>query len=436
MKQTPEAQFGRFSTAQLVLLIFCASGLIYMVSPQGRPAFTDLTHGAEVTRVSLSLAHTGDFANPFFSLPTGRTAHTAPAYVFVYATVARLFGDGFAGARILWALNIGFLALQLALLPVLSKRLGLGVFPGAIAAAFGVLFQPYRVLPEWESLFVGALMVALCVLTMPYFKAPRTWEFSALLGFLWGIAILACPQCVLLLFAWAHIAAFENSPEQLARARRAMVIVVAAAAMACLPWFVRNYQRFHAVFFVRDNLGLELATSNNPCAAPTLLANYNSGCHLLTHPNENVGLALEIIDKGEIRFNRDLLHIAFAWIQSHPGAFAWLTARRFLKFWFPYLAGYRYGIPSGILTVLSFAGLAFMFRRNRLAAWLFSSTLLLYPLINYVVQFEARYRYPIFWATFVPAAYAVVEFVRWLRRAPARPESAGEERNDLVPVLK
>jgi hypothetical protein len=241
---------------------------------------------------------------------------------------------------------------------------------------------------------------------------------------------------VLLLFAWAHIAALENSPEQLARARRAMAIVVAAAAMACLPWFVRNYQRFHAVFFVRDNLGLELSTSNNPCAGPTVLANFNSGCHLLTHPNENVGLALDIIEKGEIRFNRERLHLAFAWISSNPRAFVSLTARRFLKFWFPYLAGYRYGIPSGILTVFSFAGLAVMFRKNRSAAWLLASTLLLYPLINYFVQFEARYRYPIFWATFLPAAYAVTEFAHWLRRAPERREIGGEERNDLVPVLK
>ena len=441
-KMDSQTQVGRrFSTAQLGLLIFCASFLIYMVSPQGHPSFTDLKHGAEVMRVSLSLAHTGDFSDPFFSLPTGPTAHPAPAYVFVYAAVARLFGEGLAGARILWALNIGFLALQLALLPVLSKRLGLGVLPGVLAAAFGALFQPYRVLPEWESLFVGALLVLLCVLTIPYFKSPRSWEFSALLGFLWGIAILACPQSVLLLFAWAHISAMENSPTQLAKARRAMAVVVAAAALACLPWFIRNFQRFHTVFFVRDNLGLELATSNNPCAGPTVLANFISGCHLRTHPGDNVGLALEVIDKGEIRFNQDRMHLALTWISSNPRAFVSLTAKRFLKFWFPYLAGYRYGIPSGILTVISFAGLVVMFRRNRTAAWLLASTLLLYPLINYVIQFEARYRYPIFWATFLPAAYALVEFARWVRRRwvrrpPEQLEIAGEERNDLVPVLK
>src|SRR6202035_2764638 len=83
-----QTQVGpKFSTAQLGLLIFCASFLIYMVSPQGHPSFTDLKHGAEVMRISLSLARTGDFSDPFFSLPTGPTAHAAPPYVFVYAAI-------------------------------------------------------------------------------------------------------------------------------------------------------------------------------------------------------------------------------------------------------------------------------------------------------------------------------------------------------------
>ena len=35
---------------------------------------------------------------------------------------------------VLWALNIGFLALQLALLPILSIRLRIGILPGLLAA--------------------------------------------------------------------------------------------------------------------------------------------------------------------------------------------------------------------------------------------------------------------------------------------------------------
>jgi hypothetical protein len=280
-------------------------------------------------------------------------------------------------------------------------------------------------------------MVVLCVLTLPYFKSPRDWQHSALLGFLWGAMILANPQSALLLFAWSHIAAMENSPQQLARARRAMLVVVAGAAFACLPWFIRNYQRFHAVFFVRDDLGLELFTSNNSCARPTLLENFNSGCHFKTHPNPNPHIAGEVIDKGEIQFNRDKLREALAWISSNPGAFASLTGRRFLKFWFPYLGSLRYAIPTGVLTTLSFAGLALLFRNNRRAAWLLASTLLLYPLVHYFVQFEARYRYPIFWATFLLAAYACLEFARWMRKAflPDMNAAKGQDEIVLIEVI-
>ena len=435
MNQSSPGQIGgRLSLQRIVLLIFAASYFIYAISPQGRPSFSDLTKGAEIPRVALSIVQEGSFAHPFHSLPTGPTAHTAPAYVLLYALIAKVFGIGWTGARVLWALNVGFLALQLALLPVLSDRLGLGVVPGVIAAVFGAVVQPYRVLVEWESLFTGALLVALCVMTLNYFKTPGDWRRSLLFGLLWGVAILANPECVLLLLVWSHIGAMENSPEMLSRARRAMLVVVAGATLACLPWFIRNFQQFHAVFFVRDNFGLELFTSNNPCARPTMLENLTSGCHALTHPNANADLAMEVVEKGEIRFNREMLHRALSWISSNPRAFAWLTARRFLRFWFPYLGSFRYAIPMGILTILSFAGLAWMYREHRRAALLLASTLLVYPLVHYLVQFEARYRYPIFWATFLPAAYAIMKIVHWPCTAGVAKASAGKEKHEMMPV--
>jgi hypothetical protein len=435
-QSSPSRLLRSLSTTQLAIIIFILGASIYALSPQGRPAFYDLTHGGEMTRVALSLAQRGTYADPYQALPTGPTAHTAPAYVFLYALIMKLFGIGAAGAITLWLLNIGFLAFQLALLPVLSKRLGLGVLPGVLAAAFGIVFQPYRVLPEWESLFTGALMVSLAALTLPYFDTPHEWQRSALLGFFWGIAILANPECVLLLCAWLIVAVVGYAPERMKRARRAMAVIALGAAMACLPWFIRNYERFDAVFFVRDNFGLELSVSNNSCAQPTLLGNLEAGCHQKTHPNANAVMAGKVFDEGEIRFNREELHQALVWISSNPRAFASLTRRRFVKFWFPYLNSLRYAIPAGILTIVSFAGLALMFRRNRRAAWLFASTLLVYPFVHYFVQFEARYRYPVFWATFLPAAYAILELVYWWRRTYRPDASGGNQQEELAPVSR
>lgn len=403
----------------LAVLLFVACALIYGVSPQGNPQ-ADLLQWGEITRTALNLAQRGTFADPFQAMPTGPTAHTAPAYVLLFAAVAKLFGTGRAGATVLWALNIGFLGLQLALLPILSECLGLGVLPGVLAAVLAVVIQPYRILIQWESIFTGALLVVLCILTVECFRVPRDWRHSALLGFVWGIAILTNPQCVLLLLVWPYIAADGNSGARWRKTSRVLLVVLGGAAVTCVPWFVRNYQRFDAIFFIRDNFGVELFTSNNSCAGPTTSANIASGCHMQTHPNPNPEIAGEIIDKGEVQFNRDRLRQALAWIASNPRSFACLTAQRFVRYWFPYLGGYRYAIPTGIATALSLVGLALMFRSQRSAFWMLSSTLLVYPLVHYIVQFEARYRYPIFWVTFVPAAYAILEMIRWLQgvRAP------------------
>jgi hypothetical protein len=427
---------GALTLTHITFIAFTAIFVAYAFSPQGSPAFSTVPQAGEVVRVALSLARTGAYANPFYALPTGPTAHNAPGYVFLFALVVKIFGEGLPGAITLWALNVGFLALQLALLPVLSERLGLGVLPGLLAAACGAIFQPYRVLPEWESLFTGVLIVVLAVLTLPYFQAPRGWTRSALLGMLWGLALLTNPQCVWLLLAWPVVAVWNLSPAQRGRALRAMALAAAAVALTCLPWFIRNFERFHAAIFVRDNLGLELFTSNNPCASPTTLENFLSRCHFQTHPNVSPALAAEIVEKGEIRFNHDKMKQAFAWISSNPRAFASLTVRRFVRYWFPFLGGYRYAIPCGVLTVLSFFGLAGIFRKRPLAAWFIGAVLALYPLINYVVQFEARYRYPIFWATLLPAGHALLEIPRLFRKAPAESHGAGEEVHEMVSVLK
>jgi hypothetical protein len=435
MIQTPTGNIaGRLSLRWLVALLFAASCLLYGFSPQSKPLYPDLVQGAEISHVAISLAQNGTFANPFYSRPTGPTAHTPPAYVFLYALVARLFGIGWTGVMVLSVLNVGFLALQLAMLPVLSDRLGFGAAPGALAAVLGGVVQPYRVLLGWDALFTGALLVALCILTSSYFVKPGRWPRSLLLGLFWGVAILTNPECVLLLFAWAHVAAMENSPEMMSRAQRAMAVVVVGAALACLPWFIRNFQQFHSVFFVRDNFGLELFTSNNPCARPTTLQNFLSGCHVLTHPNGNPVISAEVAEKGEVRFNQEMLHRALAWMWSNPRAFALLTARRFLRFWFPALGGLRYGIPMGILTILSFAGIAWMYREHRRAALLLASTLFVYPLVHYLVQFEARYRYPIFWATLLPASYGIVKFIRWVRKPGAAHASPVPEEKEMIPA--
>jgi hypothetical protein len=406
--QAKTSGLQRIPLATVCLLVFSASFLIYASSPQGRPVIWDSPHENEMIRTAESLVYTGSYANPYYSLRTGPTAHVAPGYVFFYAALLKLFGFGFTFQVVLWALNVGFLALQFALLPALSDRLGLGMRTGVLAAAFGVVFQPYRTLPEWESLATGALVVSACLMTVSHLSGPMRRRQSVLLGLLWGIAMLTNPLCVLLLLAWPLIVTRHSPALAAARGRTALAITFGAAILTCAPWFVRNGMRFGSFVFVRDNLGLELSVSNNPCALPTLGENIASGCHSRTHPNGNAAIAAELVSHGEVRFNREQLRQALSWMASNPRAFLLLTARRVRKYWFPNLGSMRYAVPCALLTLLSPLGLAILLRRKRPAGELLTATLLLYPLVHYFVQFDARYRYPIFWATFLPAAYLLV----------------------------
>jgi hypothetical protein len=52
------------------------------------------------------------------------------------------------------------------------------------------------------------------------------------------------------------------------------------------------------------------------------------------------------------------------------------------------------------------------------------------------VQFEARYRYPIFWAALLTADYAVIEMARGGRNDPETSVHAGKEVKSMVAVLK
>src|SRR3989304_5861832 len=104
MRQTSWGRIGRRPPSlHIAIILFAVSYFIYGVSAQGSPVFFDLPHGGEIVRVALTLAHLGTFADPYYALPTGSTAHTAPAYGSLFAFVAKVFGEGFAGATFLKA---------------------------------------------------------------------------------------------------------------------------------------------------------------------------------------------------------------------------------------------------------------------------------------------------------------------------------------------
>ena len=423
---TTDGKTARLPLTSLCLLLGCLSFVLYAVRTSSILGWMAIPFPSETLHVAHSLATDGRFADPFgwVQVHTGYTAHLAPVYPGLVGLLYGQFGNGLVMLTVLWVANIIFLSVQLALLPGLSARMGLGVSPGVVAAIMGTVLFPYAVDLEWESLLAGMEFAVLCLLTIQSLRTTSSARTVALTGCLWGIALLTCPVALLLLVPWA-LAVILAQPSSLRAAKlREYVGVAAIALLVCAPWIVRNRIRLGAVFFIRDNFGTELSVSNNECASASLAGNVKSGCHFVTHPNPSEPLQKEVAALGEYRFNQEQLRQALSWIAGHPQRFASLTVKRVALFWFPTQGlGHFRRLPLVVwgLTLTSFVGLARLWGRRRIAAWVLGGALVAYPLVYYVVQFDPRYRDPILWATLLLAGYAVAAVVpqSWQRRMEA-----------------
>lgn len=393
----------------ICVVVFTLSFFALALHPEARLVDTNIPSGAETVRVARSLADHGTFANPFAAGNTGPTAHVAPVYPFLYSLFLKTFGDGYPCLLILWALTLAILAAQMSLLPWLSSHVGLGAAPGIAAAVLGVISMHASIDTRWEGFFAGLLLLAVAVPT--YLKS--TWakvSGAALLGAIWGLVVLTNPVAVLLLVAWPLVT-LSRAPGRRGTVSR-FAIMFAVAMMVVAPWIARNYARFGAFIFVRDNFGLELALGNNPCASATLAQNIASGCHHSIHPNSSPSVAALVSSMGEYAFDQAKLRESLDWIPENKSAFAWLTIQRLRQFWFPTLQR-KWEMPIvWCITPLAVIGFALLWRSRRTIGMLIGVTWVLYPAIYYLVPADPRYLYPIYWTMLLPAGYALTEFLR------------------------
>jgi hypothetical protein len=391
------------------VVVFAMSFFALALHPEARLVDTNIPGGAETVRVARSLAEYGTFANPFAAGNTGPTAHVAPIYPFLYALFLKAFGDGYTCLLILWGLTLAVLASQMALLPWLSSQVGLGVAPGLAAAVLGVISIHAAIDTRWEGFFAGLLLMAVGILTV-HSSTWATVSGAAFLGIIWGIAVLTNPVAVLLLVAWPLVIIARSSDRR--GSLRSLAILFGVAMLVVAPWIARNYARFGAFIFVRDNFGLELALGNNPCASATLAQNIASGCHHLNHPNSNTEAAKLVSSMGEYAFDQAKLQESLNWIRENKSAFASLTIQRVRQVWFPTLER-KWEMPIvWCITPLAFVGLARLWRSRRTVALLLGITWVLYPAVYYLVPADPRYLYPIYWTMLLPAGFALTESLR------------------------
>jgi hypothetical protein len=370
--------------------------------------------GYESLQLACSLAETGNFSDPFQVLATGPSAHLAPLFPAYVSLLVRFFGsDTYAGMALGWSAVV-IIGLHLALLPFLSRHFGLGLSPGVVAASVFLLagVPPYVM---WESFYVALLAILLAFLMYDILAGRASKGKVILSGILWGIMLWMATVPVLIMLAWA---AWVFVKTRLPRQQRLILLFLPFLVLA--PWLIRNFLVFHHFVFVRDNLGTELAVSNNPCATFWLETNKYTQCFEINHPNKGLDQAERVRQLGEYEYNQVRLHEAAEWIRANPRRFAELTWLRIVTFWFPSPTGHPLadsGLPPGVptvwlMTLLSIPGLWLMWKKSPSAAGILALWLLFFPLIYYIIQFDPRYRFPILWVTLLLAGFLIAELAK------------------------
>jgi hypothetical protein len=371
---------------------------------------------AEMDKIARSLATHGTFADAYF-LPTGPTAHHAPAYPFLLSFVFRVFGYGSAAVLATAVINFALASLQYALMPVLADWADIprsvGVTTGLIGAAL-----PYRFLKEirWDAALAGAVSVVLVLLTTRWWRTREPSLLATfLVGLAWGLGMMCSanllPVFLVAVLLFALAAHRRNHP----RPWRLIVTLSAGVLLAITPWTIRNYLELHAVMFMRSNFGLEFSLSNNPDAhvlgADNDTIGFTNTYFQRHHPGLNRGEAEQIRRVGEAAYNRALLHQTIDWIRANPRQFMALTLGRIMYFWVtPYWTQVWKNFFLTPWTILAACGLWMMVRRQRELGLLLLALWIGFPMVHYLIQADTRYRYPIDWTFTLLAVFALQAF--------------------------
>ncbi len=367
--------------------------------------------GNEMASIARNLVATGTYGNPFPPAVTGPTAVVPPLYPLFLAALMKLFGLSPLFVLVADLANVLANAWIAALMPRLSRVFYEDSAPGVFA---GVLWLfSMRLLPQWDvSYTVLGLVLFLLLSSTTVARTSRALLWASLAGLIAGFLTLANPTTVLVVMPWV-LYLFWRRRVPFRNALRYGSVLVVVIGLCNLPWVNRNYAIWHEPV-LRTNFGMTIYCSNNDCAQSSLFRNMANGCYQSTHPVLSEKESTLLKDLGELAYDRKRTADTFAWIRSHPNRFRQLTVSRVMEFWFPDGdTGNLYAF--WLSTILLVPGFIMMVRRREPVTAFVLFVSLVYPLMYYIVVSCDRYRYPILWASQLPAGYCAAALVERMR---------------------
>lgn len=241
------------------------------------------------------------------------TAYWAPGYTFYLAFFYYFFGASpYVG---FWANGLSYLFL-IAGVYVFARQLyseSLGCMAATLTAWYPTFIFYITILAS-EVFFSSLLIWSLVSCWSAAAKPSKNWLFAFASGLLFGAAILARPQAILLPVIFFYASWIKG--------RRWIWtfghfgIITLACLLVLVPWGLRNKRELGEFVLVSANFGANLWMGNHPNAT----GQYTDINSILKKENlENLPLATR---------DQTLKNLALQYIWTHPGKFAVLTLKR------------------------------------------------------------------------------------------------------------
>ena len=359
--------------------------------------------GPEISNIASSLASHRGFSSPF-GVESGPTAWIPPVYPSLLAGIFAVVGlrSSLAAATIL-----GFQAVFAAVTCIPLYAVARRTFDDRVAAWSSwawALFPHEVVMPGlfvWETFLSGLLAVVLCDLSI----CERGDDSGGVVagGLLWGFAALTNTALLsfmpLFLFAMYH-------RKDVAVAGKRLATVILISILTVGPWVARNWHVFRTFVPVRSNFGEELWKGNH--------AGGKGRIEFGIGPADNPIQRERYRRMGEIAYVRQRRMQATEFIRQNPDRYARLLLYRFEYWWWAQGESAPIFIFYRLLTVMSLVGIVLALLRIRNPRMLILlGAILIYPLVYYLTDVYARYRYPIEPFMMIFAGFALSQWVGW-----------------------
>ena len=375
----------------------------------------------ENLKAGFALAEKGYLGDPFYR-PTGPTAHLSPVYPVVVGAVHSITRNEPRTVKILSLIGALVSACCAVMLLPLARRMRLPEGSGVLAALLWCVpfFSWVELGGEHETMFttfavLATLLVLFSLLDRPRLSARQGGALGAVTGAAAHFSPLALPMVLAattlgVLSRWRSLTV---RPGFVIGFFSALLIVVA-------PYTIRNRLVMGSTFFIRDNLGLELAVSNADDARAIAEANRIPGAAMDRHPFITAAEAVRMRAMGEVAYNKSRQREALAWIGSHPAEFMRLTAERAGYLLFPFSGRAYQRALAGALTIGMLVGLVLLWRSGeRATVAVVAGAIVGYEVIYLFVQHDVRYVYPMLWLESLVAASVPARLL--LHNGPALP---------------